>query len=85
MATQQGWDDFCLLKEFWRGAYSSIESLKTQLDELAVLKATLLDDSSRLSAMRTLGNEYPGTNMNAIVTDVSRLIALKAILTANGY
>jgi hypothetical protein len=85
MATQQGWDDFNTVLDHWRGMLNCIATIKTELDEMAAIKASILDDASKLAAMRSLGNDYPGTNMNAIKDDFERLIGLKAILIANGF
>ena len=85
MATQAGWDDFERLKDQWRGIISFVTALKTECDALSALKSELLDNADRRSAMTAIGNQYPGYNMNSIAQDVTRMIAIKALLVANGY
>ena len=85
MATQQGWDDFKALVDYWKGSLTQIASLKNTLDSLIVKKAEVISDAPRKEGMTPIGNQYPGFNMNSICTDVDRVIALKAILVANGF
>jgi hypothetical protein len=85
MATQQGWDDFKSLSEQWRGVLNMITTLKVEADLLAALKVSLIDDEDRYSGMVPIGNQYPDYNMNSIAKDVERVIAVKALLVANGF
>jgi hypothetical protein len=49
------------------------------------VKAEVITDANRKSAWTSLGNQHPVYNTQQLCSDVDRLIALKAILIANGY
>jgi hypothetical protein len=85
MATQQAWDDYRKLLDQWAGVATMIAAVKTEIDKLSSVKAEVITDANRKSAWTSLGNQHPVYNTQQLCSDVDRLIALKAILIANGY